>query len=208
MKIGYCRVSTNVQDLNTQILELQKFGCEKIYSDVASGVKKRPELDKLINFILREGDTFVVFRLDRVGRSLIDLLNIIQLLNDKKIHFVSITEKIDTGTPQGKLLFSISGAFAEYERSIIQERTKAGLKNAVAKGKILGRPKGIKNFDIALTAYDLRERKNKSPKEISVILKLGIATVYRYLKIANDYYNSQLDFELTLTDIEDERQEE
>lgn len=208
MKIGYCRVSTDGQDLDAQILELQKFGCEKIYSDIASGVKKRPELDKLLNFILREGDTFVVFRLDRVGRSLIDLLNIIQLLSDKKIHFVSISEKIDTETPQGKLLFSISGAFAEYERSIIQERTKAGLKNAVAKGKILGRPKGIKNFDIALTAYDLRERKNKSPKEIAEILKIGIATVYRYLKVATDYYNSQLDFELTLTDIEYERQEE
>lgn len=203
MKIGYCRVSTNEQDLDSQILELNKFGCEKIYSDVASGIKKRPELDKLINFVLRENDTLVVFRLDRIGRSLIDLLNVIQKLNDKNIHFISINEKIDTTTPQGKLLFSISGAFAEYERSIIQERTKLGLQNAVAKGKKLGRPKGVKNFDAVLTAYDLHENKNKTPNEIASILKLGVATIYRYLKIADDFYNSQLDFELSL--LEDER---
>lgn len=205
MKIGYCRVSTDKQDLEAQIFELKKFGCEKIYSDVVSGVKKRPELDKLLNFILRENDTLVVYRLDRVGRSLIDLLNIIQKLNDKKIDFISLNENINTSTAQGKLLFSISGAFAEYERSIIQERTKMGLKNAKAKGVILGRPKGIKNFDVALTAYDLHEKKNKHPKEIADILKIGIATVYRYLKIAEDYYNYQLDLELTL--IENERQE-
>ena len=202
MKIGYCRVSTEGQDVKAQAIELQKFGCSHIHSDVASGVKKRPELDKLLNYILREGDTLAVYRLDRIGRSLSDLLSIIQKLNDKKINFVSLSEKIDTSTPQGKLIFSISGAFAEYERAIIQERTKLGLQNAKTKGKILGRPRGIKNFDVALTAYDLRHSKNKSAPEIAEILKIGIASVYRYIKAVENYHDTQLDIEFVLAGIE------
>lgn len=187
MKIGYSRVSTNDQDVNAQIIELSKFGCSRIVSDIASGIKYRKELDNLLNNVLREGDTLVVFRLDRLGRSLSDLLSIFQTLNDKKVFFISLSENIDTTTPQGKLLFSISGAFAEFERTIIQERTNLGLRNAVSKGIKLGRPKGIKNIETALLVYELRNEKMKTAKEISKILKIGYATVYRYLKVAEEY---------------------
>lgn len=187
MKIGYCRVSTDDQDLNAQVIELSNFGCSKIISDVASGIKQRVELDKLLKSGLREGDTLVVYRLDRLGRSLSDLLNIFKVLNEKQIYFVSLSENIDTSTPQGKLLFSISGAFAEYERSIISERTKLGLKYAKKRGIKLGRPKGI-NSDIALYALDLKN-KGKSAKDISNILKISKSTVYRYLKLADEITN-------------------
>lgn len=187
MKIGYCRVSTDDQDLNAQVIELSNFGCSKIISDVASGIKQRVELDKLLESGLREGDTLVVYRLDRLGRSLSDLLNIFKVLNEKQIYFVSLSENIDTSTPQGKLLFSISGAFAEYERSIISERTKLGLKYAKKRGIKLGRPKGV-NSDVALYALDLKN-KGKSAKDISNILKISKSTVYRYLKLADEITN-------------------
>lgn len=189
MKIGYCRVSTSDQDINAQIIELSNFGCSRIVSDVKSGVKFRKELDNLLNNVLRKGDTLVVFRLDRLGRSLSDLLNIFHILNDKGINFVSLSEKIDTTTPQGKLLFSISGAFAEYERTIIQERTNLGLRNAVSKGVNLGRPKGIVSNEKAMLAYQLKHRDNKTANDIAQLLNIGYATVYRYLKVAEKHIN-------------------
>ena len=127
MLVGYSRVSTNDQSLNSQIDKLKEFGCEKIFTDVISGTKsERKGLKEMLDY-LRENDTVVVFRLDRLGRSLKDLIDIVNLFKNKNIHFKSISENIDTATPTGKLIFHITGAFAEFERNIIRERTKAGI---------------------------------------------------------------------------------
>lgn len=131
MIIGYARVSTTEQDTALQLDNLRQAGCEKIYQESISGISKiRPELDKCLD-TLRAGDTLVVWRLDRLGRSLKDLVSIITDLELRNIGFRSVTEAIDTTTPGGKLVFHIFAALAEFERTLIQDRTKAGLAAAV-----------------------------------------------------------------------------
>ena len=128
MKLGYARVSTNDQNPQAQIDELARYGCDKIFVEHASGAKSdRVELTKLIEFA-RPGDTIVAWKLDRLARSLKQLLQTIEDLEHREIGFISLTEAMDTTTPGGKLIFHIFGALAEFERSIIRERTKAGLK--------------------------------------------------------------------------------
>src|SRR5204863_7105627 len=140
MLVGYARVSTNEQILDLQKDALEKIGCTKIYSDVVSGAKEeRKGLQEAMEYV-REGDTLVVWRLDRLGRSLKHLIETITRLNNRKIGFKSITENIDTTTSGGKLVFHIFGALAEFERDIIRERTKAGLEAARARGRKGGRP--------------------------------------------------------------------
>ena len=127
MLIGYCRVSTSDQNLSLQKDELTKFGCSKIYEDVASGTKvARVGLEAAIDFA-REGDALVIWKLDRLGRSLRDLIEIVNRLEKRGVSFVRLTQNIDTRTPNSKLFFHIFGALAEYERELIRERTKAGL---------------------------------------------------------------------------------
>src|SRR5215211_3957463 len=139
MLIGYCRVSTSYQNLSLQKDELEKFGCSKIYEDVASGAKTaRVGLEAAIDFA-REGDALVIWKLDRLGRSLRDLIEIVNRLEQRGVSFVCITQNIDTRTPGGKLFFHIFGALAEYERELIRERTKAGLTAARARGRKGGR---------------------------------------------------------------------
>ena len=141
MLIGYARVSTADQTLDLQKDALQQAGCTKIFTDTASGAKaERTGLDEALNYV-RQGDTLVVWRLDRLGRSLTHLIDTITTLNNRKIGFKSITENIDTTTSGGKLIFHIFGALAEFERDIIQERTQAGLTAARARGRKGGRPK-------------------------------------------------------------------
>jgi DNA invertase Pin-like site-specific DNA recombinase len=141
MLIGYARVSTQEQTLDLQIDALEKIGCTKIYSDVVSGAKEeRKGLQEALEYV-RVGDTLVVWRLDRLGRSLKHLIETITRLNDRKIGFKSITENIDTTTSGGKLVFHIFGALAEFERDIIQDRTKAGLHAARSRGRLGGDPK-------------------------------------------------------------------
>src|SRR5919106_2295855 len=141
MLIGYARVSTQDQTLNLQKDALKKIGCSKIFTDTASGTKEeRKGLEDALNYV-REGDTLVVWRLDRLGRSLKHLIETITELNNRKIGFKSIQENIDTTTSGGKLVFHIFGALAEFEREIIRERTKAGLTAARSRGKVGGRPK-------------------------------------------------------------------
>ena len=143
MLIGYARVSTSDQTLELQKDALQKAGCSKIFTDTASGAKsERTGLDEALNYV-RAGDTIVVWRLDRLGRSLKHLIETITGLNDRKIGFKSITESIDTTTSGGKLIFHIFGALAEFERDIIRERTQAGLNAARARGRKGGRPKSL-----------------------------------------------------------------
>jgi DNA invertase Pin-like site-specific DNA recombinase len=155
MLIGYARVSTSEQTLDLQKDALQKAGCDRIFTDTASGAKsERAGLEEAINYV-RAGDTLVVWRLDRLGRSLNHLIETITGLNNRGIGFKSITESIDTTTSGGKLIFHIFGALAEFERDIIRERTQAGLTAARARGRKGGRPKSLtqKKAQIAQALY-------------------------------------------------------
>src|SRR5436309_5328786 len=141
MNIGYARVSTQDQTLNLQKDALEKIGCSKIFTDTASGAQtERKGLEEALTYV-RAGDSLVVWKLDRLGRSLKHLIETITKLNNRKIGFQSITEHIDTTTSGGKLVFHIFGALAEFERDIIKDRTKAGLSAARARGRLGGRPK-------------------------------------------------------------------
>src|SRR5260221_7132216 len=144
MLIGYTRVSTHDQTVNLQQDALEKAGCAKIFTDTITGSTfERKGLDEALAYV-REGDTFVVWRLDRLGRSLRDLIDTVTRLNNRQIEFRSLTENIDTTTPGGKLIFHIFGALAEFERDLIRERTNAGLAAARARGRKGGRPRKLK----------------------------------------------------------------
>jgi DNA invertase Pin-like site-specific DNA recombinase len=182
MLIGYARVSTTDQTLDLQKDALEKAGCSRIFTDTASGAKaERVGLDEALSH-LREGDTLVVWRLDRLGRSLKHLIETITGLNNRHIGFKSITESIDTTTSGGKLIFHIFGALAEFERDIIKERTNAGLQAARARGRKGGRPKALspKKAQMAEVLY---KDKNNSIDEICKTLNISRATLYRYIKI-------------------------
>ena len=165
MLIGYARVSTSDQTLDLQKDALEKAGCTKIFTDTASGAKaERTGLDEARNYV-RSGDTLVVWRLDKLGRSLTHLIETITRLNKRGIGFKSITESIDTTTSGGKLIFHIFGALAEFERDIIRERTQAGLHAARARGQLGGRPKSLtpKKAQMAQALY---KDKNNTVNEI------------------------------------------
>jgi DNA invertase Pin-like site-specific DNA recombinase len=181
MLIGYARVSTSEQTLNLQNDALEKMGCSKIFTDTASGTKaERTGLNEALEYV-RERDTLVVWRLDRLGRSLKHLIETITDLNNRKIGFKSITESIDTTTSGGKLIFHIFGALAEFERDIIRERTQAGLLAARARGRKGGRPKLLTGKKVAM-AQELYNNKNNSISEICRALDISRATLYRYIK--------------------------
>jgi DNA invertase Pin-like site-specific DNA recombinase len=140
--IGYARVSTEEQSLDLQLDALKAAGCDKVFVEKASGGdRNRPELAKALSFV-RAGEVFCVYKLDRAGRSLLHLLEIVEDLKSRSVGFKSVNEAIDTTTAAGNMLFQIMGAFAEFERSVIRERTLAGLAAARARGRIGGRPKG------------------------------------------------------------------
>jgi DNA invertase Pin-like site-specific DNA recombinase len=181
MLIGYARVSTQDQILNLQKDALGKLGCNKIFTDTASGAKaERKGLDEALEYV-REGDTLVVWRLDRLGRSLKHLIETITELNNRKIGFKSIQENIDTTTSGGKLVFHIFGALAEFERDIIRERTQAGLLAARARGRKGGRPK-VLTLKKAQMVQDLYRNKDNSIDEICKTLNISRTTLYRYIK--------------------------
>lgn len=182
MMIGYARVSTQEQNLDLQTDELAKLGCEKIYQEKVSSGKERPHLMKMIEH-LREGDSVIVWKLDRLGRSVKELINLMEIFQVKKVNFISIKDSIDTSTIQGRLLLNIFASLAEFERDIIRERTKAGLSAAKARGRSGGRKKGltseaIKKAETAVMLY----KQQKSAVEIAGIIGVGRATVYRYLE--------------------------
>ena len=164
MLIGYMRVSTEDQTTQLQKDALLKYGVDSrnIFEDTISGSKdKREGLDKALDF-LQNGDTLVVWKLDRLGRSLAHLINIINSLKEKGIGFVSITEGMDTSTASGELFFHIFGALAQFERSLIQERVNAGLKAAKAKGRIGGRPRAINDEKLIIIKNALDDGMNKA----------------------------------------------
>ena len=179
MKIGYARVSTDDQNLDLQIDALNLVGCEQIYKEYASGknTKARPELDNCLKS-LRAGDTLVVWRLDRLGRSLSDLVMIVTELEDKNIGFESLTEKIDTTTSTGKFVFHVFAALAEFERNIIRERTMAGMKAARARGKLGGRPPKLTEGEMAI-AKSLINANEIPITQIAKQLGISRATFYR-----------------------------
>ncbi|MBQ4840145.1 recombinase family protein [Pseudoalteromonas luteoviolacea] len=147
MNIGYARVSTAEQDTSLQVDALNQAGCEKIYQESISGAsRERPELERCLEHV-REGDTLVVWRLDRLGRSMKDLVAIITELEKNKVGFKSVTEAIDTTNAGGKLVFHIFAALAEFERTLIRERTKAGLAAARARGRKGGRKPKMSKAD-------------------------------------------------------------
>src|SRR3989440_2728228 len=181
MLIGYARVSTQDQTLNLQKDALEKIGCSEIFTDTASGAQtERSGLNEALAF-LREGDTLVVWRLDRLGRTLRRLIETIADFNKRHIGFKSITENIDTTTSGGKLIFHIFGALAEFERDLIRERTQAGLIAARARGRKGGQPKALTPKQAAI-AQQLYDDKTNSISDICKTLNISRATLYRYIK--------------------------
>ncbi|CAO1670525.1 recombinase family protein [Salinicola sp. NYA28a] len=140
--IGYARVSKEQQNLNLQLDALETMGCDVVYQDKVSGVDFLPEQAQALK-ALRPGDTFVVWRIDRLGRKTGDLLGLMEWFNQNEIEFVSTTQQIDTRTPTGRLMFAMNAAYAENEREQLIERTTAGLKSARKRGRVGGRPKSL-----------------------------------------------------------------
>lgn len=181
MDVGYARVSTKEQHLRMQEDALKDSGCKEIYTDIASGSKsERPGLDKALSY-LREGDTLVVWKLDRLGRSIQHLIETVAALNKRKIAFKSLQENIDTKTSGGKLIFHIFGALAEFERDLIRERTEAGLKSARARGHMGGRPSLLDNRQIK-RMIEMYDAKKNTVGEICKIYEISRPSFYNYLK--------------------------
>jgi DNA invertase Pin-like site-specific DNA recombinase len=187
MKIGYARVSTEEQNLEMQRDALLQDGCGQIFEEKVSGAKKdRPELDRLLSFV-REGDVIVVWKLDRLGRSLKHLVELVDLLLKKNVGLKSLNDPIDTSTSQGRFVFNIFAALSEFERDIIRERTKAGLAAARARGRVGGRKKGLtpEAEDKAMLAESLYKERKLSTRAIAKRLGISVYTLYAYLRHRN-----------------------
>jgi DNA invertase Pin-like site-specific DNA recombinase len=182
MIYGYARVSTFDQKLNLQNDALRKFGCERVFEEKISGANKdRPGLNELL-FHLRAGDTLVVWKLDRLGRSLKNLVELLEVFKERDIKFVSITDSIDTGTATGRFTFNILASLAQLEREMISDRTKAGLSSARLRGKKGGRPPGLSKEKIKIAQqvkklFDLGD----DIEDIKLSFKISQATIYRYV---------------------------
>ncbi len=180
MLIGYARVSTDDQDLSLQCDALRQAACQKIYEDKLSGVQAaRPGLDRLMES-LRSGDELVVWRLDRLGRSLKDLIALVEVLEERGVGLVSLHESISTTSSSGKLVFHLFAALAEFERNLIRERTQAGLVAARSRGRKGGRPKALDLAKRQLVVRLYNERR-LSVAEICRMLGISKPTLYAYL---------------------------
>lgn len=183
--LGYARVSTTDQDAALQIDALKAAGCFRVFVDTASGaLAARPELEKLLDQ-LRPGDTLVVWRLDRLGRSIRHLIDQMQALAERGVGFRSLQETIDTTSSGGRLVFHVFAALAEFERDLIRERTQAGLAAARARGRAGGRPP-LLSADQAREAGRMYEQKELTVAEIGQVLGVSRTTVYRTLERAGD----------------------
>lgn len=180
MFVGYARVSTQDQNPALQLDALKAAGCKKVFTEKASGAQRdRPELAAALSY-MRQGDSLVVWKLDRLARSLPQLIETVATLEDQGIGFRSLTEAIDTTTAGGKLVFHIFGALAEFERSVIRERTRAGLKAARDRGRKGGRPPALSAADLAAAKALLRDPAI-TVDEVATRLKVSPATLYRHL---------------------------
>lgn len=183
MKIGYARVSTQDQNFDLQIDALEGVGCEKIFKEKVSGVKAhRPELEKMLSE-LRENDVVYIYKLDRLGRSMKDLIALVEKFRERNVSLVSITNHLDTTSSQGKLMFNLFATLAEFERDLIRDRTMSGLEAARARGRKGGRPTGLS--DQAKSKAIMAAALYKDEIGVDSIAKqLGIskATLYKYLR--------------------------
>lgn len=186
MKIGYARVSTRDQNLDLQVDALRKSGCSDTYiymEQITGATRERPQLKKMLEQI-REDDVVVIWKLDRLGRSLADLVHLVTEIQGKGAGLLSLQDNIDTTTPQGKLTFHIFAAIAEFEREIIRERTKAGLESARARGRKGGRPLGLSDSSKIKAEAACSLYAKKIPiNEITATLKISKRTLYKYINM-------------------------
>lgn len=179
-KIGYARISTDQQLLDLQLDALKKAGCTKIFKDTISGSKaSRDGLDKMLEYA-REGDAVVVYRLDRLGRSLKNLIELSELLASKGINLQSLQESINTSTANGKMYFNMMAVLAEFERNLIRERSQAGLEAARARGRKGGRPFKLDN-DKAALVRKMYDSKQYTTAQICEVVGISRPTLYKYI---------------------------
>ncbi len=189
MKIGYARVSTMDQKLEAQIDALTKEGCKQIFEEKMSGAKKeRPELERCLE-LLREGDTLVVTKLDRLGRTVRQLVELIETFKTRGIHFKCLDDPIDTTSSTGTFFFHVMGAFAELEKNMIRERTSVGLSAARKRGRTGGRPETISR-DKKEEAYRMYCENKKTVADISSLLGLSRMSIYRYINKRQEVANA------------------
>jgi DNA invertase Pin-like site-specific DNA recombinase len=193
MLIGYARTSTleQVAGFESQIEELKKIGCEKMFNEQVSSLAEREQLKLALDFV-REGDTFVVTKLDRLARSVVDLINIIQILENKKVALKVLNLGMDTSTPTGKLMLTVLGGVAQFEREMMLERQREGIAKAKAEGKYRGRahiPKEKRDLILKLLqerdALPRGQKKVKTNHDIAKEVGVGVATLYRVLREKN-----------------------
>jgi DNA invertase Pin-like site-specific DNA recombinase len=184
MHVGYARVSTREQTIDLQVDALTQAGCTRVYTEVISGARAdRPILAQVLE-MLRAGDVLVIWKLDRLGRSLTHLLAIVTDLMTRQVGLKSLNDPIDTTTPQGRLIFNLFASLAEFEREVIRERTQAGLSAARARGRLGGRPKGLprKAEATAYAAETLYREGRLSAQDIADKLHISKSTLYAYLR--------------------------
>ncbi|MFS1030369.1 recombinase family protein [Enterococcus casseliflavus] len=184
MVYGYARLSTRQQDLSRQLDLLDRYECNKIYTEKISGVRaNRPELNKLKKRV-KENDKIIIESFSRLGRSTKDLIDLVYFFEKKGVKVISIKENFDTQTPQGKLMMTVFQAFSQFERDIIVERTKEGLESARARGNIGGRPR----IDPALIQYALHLYQKEGKAVVDICAQTGLkrSTFYRYLSLEKD----------------------
>ncbi|ABK01866.1 Resolvase [Arthrobacter sp. FB24] len=182
-RIGYARVSTRDQNLDLQLTALKGAGCDRIFEDTMSGTKAgRPGLAKALE-TLREGDTLIVWKLDRLGRSVKDLLDFAGGLNERGIGFVSLTDSIDTTTASGRFFFNVMASLAQMERELMVERTQAGLQAAREQGRVGGRKRVMTEAKIRSARKLLNQ--GTPPKEVAASLGVSVPTLYRWVPATN-----------------------
>lgn len=183
MVFGYARVSTSDQNLSLQLDALTKAGCDQVFQEKMSGrYRDRPELDRLLS-MLRRGDKVVVWKLDRLGRSVRNLVELADRFQQEGVDLVVLADSIDTSTAPGRFFFNVMAAFAQLEREVNSERTKAGLESARKQGRVGGRPAGLSpQAQRKADAANTLRQQGKSADEIASTLNLSRATVYRYLQ--------------------------
>jgi DNA invertase Pin-like site-specific DNA recombinase len=183
MLIGYARVSTQDQNLELQREALAKAGCQKVFEDKVSGTRAdRPGLGKTLE-MLREGDTLVVWKLDRLGRSVKQLVELVSALHKQNVQFKSLTDSIDTGTPSGRFFFHVMASLAQMERELVVERTRAGLEVARALGRTGGRKRSMTDSKIASAKRLLAS--GVPPRDVAKDLGVSLATLYRWIPASN-----------------------
>lgn len=181
MRVGYARISTTDQSPELQLEALRQAGCERVYTERASGARDdRPELARVLGDVLRAGDTLVVWKLDRLARSLKTLIATAEALERQRVGLMSLTESIDTTTPGGMLIFHVFGAIAQFERALIRERTTAGLIEARRRGRKGGRPPAFTADDV-LAARALMAEGKLPVRAVAKRMGVSVATLYRHV---------------------------